>query len=112
MPQRDLGPARTLITAVHANRSVKISHGATFLVTDEQGSIPAASLGEYGLYSADTRFVSRLELKLNGKRPESVASVRLSYRHARWHMIADNIDGADGDMREARVAVTVDRLIS
>jgi glycogen debranching enzyme len=110
--QTHMAPWRTLITAVHPNPSIKINHGATFLVTDEHGNIPATSSGEYGLYSADTRFISRLELRLNGKRPDSVASVRLSFRHARWHMIADNVAGADGDMREARVSVTVDRLIS
>ena len=103
---------RTLITAVHPHPSVKINHGATFLVTDQAGSVPLGSAGEYGLYSADTRFVSRHELRLNGRRPDSVASVRISFRHARWHMIADSIAGPGGDMREARVAVTVDRLIS
>ena len=105
-------PWRTLITAVHPHPSVKINHGATFLVTDQHGNIPASASGDYGLYSADTRFLSRHELRLNGKRPDSVASVRLSFRHARWHMIADNILGAEGDMREGRVAITVDRLIS
>src|SRR5256714_4260406 len=110
--QSHMAPWRTLITAVHPHPSVKINHGATFLVTDQQGNIPVAHAGDYGLYSADTRFLSRHELRLNGKKPDSVASVRLSFRHARWHMIADRIGGSDGDMREARVAVTVDRLIS
>ncbi len=104
-------PWRTLISAVHPNPSVKINHGATFLVTDQQGAIPLDAR-DYGLYSADTRFVSRHELRLNGRRPESVASVRLSYRHARWHMIADNVAGPGGDMREIRVAITIDRLVS
>jgi glycogen debranching enzyme len=103
---------RTLITAVHPHPSVKINHGATFLVTDQQGSVPLGSEGGYGLYSADTRFVSRHELRLNGRRPDSVASVRISFRQARWHMIADSIAGPGGDMREARVAITVDRLIN
>ncbi len=110
--QSHMAPWRTLITAVHPHPSVKINHGATFLVTDQQGAIPAGSDGEYGLYSSDTRFLSRHELRLNGKRPESVASVRLSFRHARWHMVADSISGPGGDMREARVAMTVDRLVS
>ncbi|TMD39308.1 MAG: amylo-alpha-1,6-glucosidase [Chloroflexi bacterium] len=110
--QTHMAPWRTLITAVHPHPSVKINHGATFLVTDQQGNIPVSDDGDYGLYSADTRFISRHELRLNGKKPDSVASVRLSFRHARWHMIADRIGGSDGDMREARVAVTVDRLIS
>ncbi len=103
---------RTLITAVHPHPSVKVNHGATFLVTDEQGCIPMGSEGEYGLYSADTRFISRHELRLNGRRPDSVASVRLSFRQARWHMIADSIATPGGDMRESRIAVTVDRLIN
>jgi glycogen debranching enzyme len=103
-------PWRTLISAVHAHPSVKINHGATFLVTDQQGAIPLESL-DYGLYASDTRFVSRHELRLNGRRPDSVASVRLSFRHARWHMIADNVGGFGGDMRDARVAITLDRLV-
>jgi glycogen debranching enzyme len=110
--QTHMAPWRTLITAVHPNPSMKVNHGATFLVTDQHGNIPATSAGDYGLYSADTRFISRHELRLNGKRPDSVASVRLSFRHARWHLIADNVAGADGDMREARVSVTVERLMS
>jgi glycogen debranching enzyme len=112
MREHGMTPWRTLITAVHPHPSVKINHGATFLVTDQQGAIPHGSEGEYGLYSSDTRFLSRHELRLNGRRPDSVASVRLSFRHARWHLVADSIAGPGGDMREARVAVTVDRLIS
>src|SRR3981081_3001902 len=95
-------PWRTLISAVHAHPSVKINHGATFLVTDQQGDIPLDAL-DYGLYASDTRFLSRHELRLNGRRPESVASVRLSFRHARWHLIADNVGGHGGDMGAARV---------
>jgi glycogen debranching enzyme len=102
---------RTLISAVQPNPSIKINHGATFLVADLHGAIPLAS-SDYGLYSSDTRFVSRHELRLNGKQPKSVATVRLSFRQARWHMVADGIAGAGGDMPEARVAITVDRLVS
>ena len=110
--ETSMAPWRTLITAVHPHPSVKINHGATFMVTDRYGAIPVGSEGEFGLYSSDTRYLSRHELRINGRRPDSVASVRLSYRHARWHMIADNIAGPGGDMREARVAVTIDRLIN
>src|ERR1700737_3909277 len=104
-------PWRTLISAVHAHPSVKINHGATFLVTDQQGAIPLEAL-DYGLYASDTRFLSRHELRLNGRRPESVASVRISYRPARWPLISDNVAGFGGDMRDARVAITLDRLVS
>ncbi len=109
--QVQMSPWRTLISAVHPHPSVKINNGATFLVTDRHGGIPKELDGDYGLYSADTRFLSRHELRLNGKRPDSVASVRLSFCHARWHMVADSIADPTGDMREARVAITVDRLI-
>ncbi len=109
--QQHMAPWRTLISAVHPHPSIKINHGATFLVTDQSGAIPVGSNGDYGLYSADTRFLSRHEVRLNGRRPESVASVRISFRHARWHMVADSVAGPGGDMREARVAVTVDRLV-
>ena len=112
MYERGITPWRTLITAVHPYPSLKINHGATFLVTDQNGAIPHGPDSDYGLYASDTRYLSRHELRLNGRRPESVASVRLSFRHARWHMVADSIAGPGGDMREARVAVTVDRLIS
>src|SRR3979409_437545 len=98
-------PLRTLISAVHAYPSVKINHGATFLVTDQSGASPLDA-HDYGLYASDTRFLSRHELRLNGRRPESVASVRLSFRHARWHLIADAIAGSSGDMPGARVAGT------
>jgi len=74
-------PWRTLISSVHPNPTVKINYGATFMVTDQSCAVPLEA-GERGLYSADTRFVSRHELRLNGRRPESVASVRLSYRHS------------------------------
>src|SRR2546428_12416831 len=86
--QTHMAPWRTLITAVHPHPSVKINHGATFLVTDQQGAIPSGSAGEYGVYSAGSRVILRPELWLNGKRPEAVASVRLSFWHARWHMFA------------------------
>src|SRR4030081_67116 len=103
-------PWRTLISAVHPSPTVKINHGATFMVTDQHGAVPQDA-GDTGLYAADTRFISRHEIRLNGRRPLSVASVRLSFRHARWHLIADDITTATEDMRGARVALTVDRLL-
>src|SRR5919108_1813261 len=112
MAELGMTPWRTLITAVHPHPSVKINHGATFLVTDQRGAPPAGTEGESGLSPPKPRFRTRHELRLNGRRPESVASVRLSFRHARWHMVADSIAGPGGNMREARVAVTIDRLIS
>src|SRR2546428_6592152 len=83
-------PWRTLISAIHPNPTVKINHGATFLVTDPHGAVPLEA-GDYGLYAADTRVISRHELPLNGRPAQAGASVRLSFRHARRHLIADDI---------------------
>src|SRR5258708_30107389 len=82
------------------------------MVTDLHGAIRAEPDGDFGLYTSAPRFLSRAGVRVNGKRPASVASVRLSFRQARWHMVADNIADPSGDTREARVAITLDRLIS
>lgn len=37
-----------------------------FLLTDERGDIPAGAPGGLGLFTRDTRFLSRFELRLNG----------------------------------------------
>ncbi|TMD16791.1 MAG: hypothetical protein E6I96_03605 [Chloroflexi bacterium] len=104
--QTQMAPWRTLITAVHPHRSVKINHGATFLVTDQRGAIPHGSEGEYGLYDSDTRFVSRHELRLNGKRarlggvgkafvsPRALAYGRRQHRGPWWRH-ARGTRGAD-----------------
>src|SRR5215217_5775037 len=41
----------------------------TFIVTDSHGDIGASSGDPDGLFHADTRFLSRLELRLNGENP-------------------------------------------
>lgn len=51
-----------------------IKHNDIFLVTDENGNIFSRSSSGYGLYFGDTRFLSRLELKLNGIYPIVLSS--------------------------------------
>ena len=46
-----------------------LKHGDTFIVTDNFGDIGATAGGTDGLYHADTRFLSHLELSLNGSQP-------------------------------------------
>src|SRR5947207_15646009 len=46
-----------------------LKHGDTFLVVDSHGDIGASAGGPDGLFHADTRFLSRLELLLNGLPP-------------------------------------------
>jgi glycogen debranching enzyme len=50
-----------------ARRTLK--HGDTFLVIDAHGDIGAAAGTSDGLFHRDTRFLSRLELRVNGMQP-------------------------------------------
>jgi glycogen debranching enzyme len=46
-----------------------LKHGDTFVVLDSHGDIGASEGGTDGLFHADTRFLSRLSLSLNGEHP-------------------------------------------
>jgi len=46
-----------------------LKHGDTFIVVDSHGDIGASPGGTDGLFHGDTRFLSRLELLLNGVQP-------------------------------------------
>jgi glycogen debranching enzyme len=54
-------------SASRPRRTLKCSD--TFIVTDSHGDIGASSGDPDGLFHADTRFLSRLELRLNGEHP-------------------------------------------
>src|SRR5712691_10282208 len=53
--------------ATRPRRTLKF--GDTFVVVDSHGEIGASDGGTDGLFHADTRFISRLELLLNGTQP-------------------------------------------
>jgi glycogen debranching enzyme len=53
--------------ATRPRRALK--HGDTFIVVDSHGDIGASAGGSDGLYHDDTRFLSLLELRLNGAQP-------------------------------------------
>src|SRR5215472_14013291 len=53
--------------ATRPRRTLK--HNDTFLVVDSHGDIGASPGGTDGLFHCDTRFVSHLELLLNGVQP-------------------------------------------
>src|SRR5205814_2927308 len=50
-------------------RTAVLQHGDTFAVFDLFGDIGMFGAGEQGLYHEGTRYVSRLALRLNGRRP-------------------------------------------
>src|ERR1041385_5126166 len=58
-----------LATAPASRPRRALKHGDTFVVTDSFGDIGATAGGTDGLFHADTRFLSHLELTLNGQQP-------------------------------------------
>src|SRR4051794_25143022 len=46
-----------------------LKHGDTFAVFDAHGDIGATAEGPDGVYHCDTRYLSRLELLINGMQP-------------------------------------------
>jgi glycogen debranching enzyme len=107
--RRPHGAQATLIRGLG---TVTINHGGTFLVASPDGSISSDGGGEQGLYADDTRFLSHHHLQLNGRPLESIAASRLSFRHARWTMVAHQLGSVAGDVEDARVTVVLDRIIS
>ncbi len=56
------------------DRTWVLKNGDSFAVLDRYGDIQPIGLGEQGLYHEGTRFLSRLELELEGERPMLLSS--------------------------------------
>ena len=56
------------------DRTRVLKHGDTFAVFDRYGDIVPFGLGEQGLYHDGTRYLSVLDLRLNGRRPLLLSS--------------------------------------
>jgi glycogen debranching enzyme len=64
-----------LATSSRADERTRVmKHGETFAIFDQFGDIVPFGLGEQGLYHGGTRYLSRLELRLNGERPLLLSS--------------------------------------
>jgi len=95
---------------VHGRYAVAINHGSTFLVAAEDGSLHDEQ--EQGLWADDTRFLSHYDLRINARPLRCIASSRLSFRHARWTLTPPPLTTIVGGVQEARITVTLDRVIS
>jgi glycogen debranching enzyme len=111
LTERRRGRRPALVTTTRGPVSVTINHGSTFLVASTDSSI-RSDAREEGLYSDDTRFLSRHELRLNGRPLHPLSSSRLTFRHARWTLSAPEVASVSGDLADVTVTVTVDRVIS
>lgn len=68
-------PYRIASDSVYADDSAYVlNHADTFAVIDRWGDIRAGSGGSQGLYHHDTRFLSLLQVRMNGARPVLLTS--------------------------------------
>ena len=66
---------------------VKILDGNTFVVSDERGDIEASLTDPTGLFSFDTRFLSRWVLTVNGERLNPLSVDDLEYFETRFFLV-------------------------
>jgi glycogen debranching enzyme len=67
--------------------TVKILDGNTFVVTDGSGDIEASPTDTTGLFSFDTRFLSKWVLTINGQRLNPLSVDNLQYFETRFFLI-------------------------
>jgi glycogen debranching enzyme len=66
---------------------VSILDGNTFVVSDERGDIEASSTDPTGLFSFDTRFLSRWVLTIDDQRLNALSTDDLNYFEARFFLV-------------------------
>lgn len=66
---------------------VRILDGNTFVVSDERGDIDATPADTTGLFSFDTRFLSKWVLTVNGERLHPLSVDDLQYYEARFFLV-------------------------
>jgi glycogen debranching enzyme len=87
---------------------VQILEGNTFVVSDDKGDIEASSTDPTGLFSFDTRFLSRWVLTVNGQRLNALSTDDLQYFQARFFLVPGSgtvyVDSKLSVIREREVA--------
>ena len=66
---------------------VQILEGNTFVVSDDRGDIEASRTDPTGLFSFDTRFLSRWVLTVNGQRLTALSTDDLQYFQTRFFLV-------------------------
>jgi len=66
---------------------VQILEGNTFVVSDDRGDIEASLTDPTGLFSFDTRFISRWVLTINGQRLTALSTDDLQYFRTRFFLV-------------------------
>jgi glycogen debranching enzyme len=87
---------------------VKILDGNTFVVTDSRGDIEASLTDPTGLFSFDTRFLSRWVLTVNGERLNPLSVDDLQYFETRFFLVP----GTGTVYIDAKLSVIRQRAVS
>ena len=66
---------------------VRILHGNIFVVSDNRGDIEASATDPTGLFSFDTRFLSRWVLTVDNQRLTALSTDDLQYFEARFFLV-------------------------
>jgi glycogen debranching enzyme len=85
------------------DRTRVLKHGRMFAVFDRYGDVQPVGLGEQGVYFDDTRFLSRLELRVGGRRPLLLSSTVKKEND----LLA--VDLSNPDLKEAGGSLTLPR---
>ena len=85
------------------DRTRVLKHGQMFGVFDRHGDVQSVGLGEQGLYFDGTRFLSRLELRIGGRRPLLLSSTVKKEND----LLA--VDLSNPDLKEAGGSLTLAR---
>jgi glycogen debranching enzyme len=64
--------------------AISVLEGSTFMVSDSIGDVPRGTVA--GLFHDDTRFLSRWELSIGGKRPSLLTSGTVDYYSAAFYL--------------------------
>ena len=86
------GPPRASVPRVGSGiamngKQVRILDGNTFVVSDERGDIEASLTDPTGLFSFDTRFLSKWILSVNGQRLTPLSVDDLQYFETRFFLV-------------------------
>ncbi|HUB39804.1 MAG TPA: glycogen debranching N-terminal domain-containing protein [Streptosporangiaceae bacterium] len=91
-----------------SDQLVQILEGNTFVVSDDRGDIEASRTDPTGLFSFDTRFLSRWVLTVNGQRLTALSTDDVQYFQTRFFLVPGSgtvyVDAKLSIIREREVA--------
>jgi glycogen debranching enzyme len=84
--------------------AITILEGSNFCISDQNGDFTFTTSG---LYAFDTRFLSRLELRVNGERPLLLSSGKVEYYSAAFYLR----NPTAGELRQDSISIARHRFV-